>query len=702
MPGVLPPGLLILGKYKVVSLIAEGGFARVYKVRHMLMKKEFALKALNTVDASDSTRRRMKMEAEATSRLDHPNLVKAFDFDFLDDMPFIIFELVDGPTLAEHLKSRVRLPLSEALDIFLPVCYGLAYAHDLGVIHRDLKPGNIMLARDEIDPSRFIPKVVDFGIAKTMLGDAGESLTKTGDKFGTPLYMSPEQCSAAGADERSDIYSLGCVLFESLTGTPPFKGTTALETMMQHVNSPTPSLKEASLGGEFPAAIEKIVAKMLAKDSRERYQNFMAVGQDLLLSQQGEGERIQVVAMRPQRGAQLRRSRNVDWLSVGIALITGLVVGSLVLRLAAMKLEPNGDVGKAVDKIASPAKQTPAEVSADPPGWNFTAPMFDCGYFRQDRDVNSPDMAFNFPLPPFDLGQLFWWQGRRMMMVPASGNQSIPKQAHFTLTLQCSPDLYQSPFYLAHFRSHDLAGIIAEHGQKGQTFDESDFAILSMTKQQELALLSLDNWDCSPGTFEQLKRLVGLRVLHLKNMKLYAPDQPRIWRRLSGDQICTLPLAVLRELVIDHVDDIHTAMKCLKHLTYLKRLAIQDSVSLTDEGLAGIAAMRPLDTLDIRSSLLHGAGGVAMDCLAVLPNLRRLAMDYPYLSRHRPTKRLKHLEELVLCGTHSQSKELFAKELKAALPPQFDVKRNLHLEPESTSKDADAWFDPLKRNPYLF
>ena len=146
------------------------------------------------------------------------------------------------------------------------------YAHQEGVIHRDIKPNNIILLKSDNSP--IVPKIVDFGIAKLVAGEDSESaaLTQTGEVFGTPLNMSPEQCAGEAVDQRSDIYSLGCVLFEALTGAPPFRGQTALETMMLHTKNATPSLKEASLGLEFPETIQRIICKMLAKIPNERYQ----------------------------------------------------------------------------------------------------------------------------------------------------------------------------------------------------------------------------------------------------------------------------------------------------------------------------------------------------------------------------------------------------------------------------------------------
>jgi serine/threonine-protein kinase len=326
-PSQFQPGQLVDGRYRVLSVIASGGFGCVYKVRDVLLKKTFALKTLHPIAASDKTMLRLQKEAQAAAMLNHPNLVGAVNFGFIDQrQPYLVMEFLEGPTLAQYLKQHTRIPWESALQIFIPVCYAMASAHDQGVIHRDIKPSNIILTGDVNSPEKnFIPKVVDFGIAKLQLGDESQALTKTGDVFGTPLYMSPEQCAGAGVDSRSDIYALGCVLFEALTGTPPFQGNTPLETMMRHATGEPPSLKEASLGLKFPEALEKLVSRMLAKDSRDRYQSFMEVGHDLLLLQTGDVDQMRVIAV-PVRSLSIEHGKKPDWFLFSLGVIVGFMI----------------------------------------------------------------------------------------------------------------------------------------------------------------------------------------------------------------------------------------------------------------------------------------------------------------------------------------------------------------------------------------
>jgi serine/threonine protein kinase len=272
-----PPGAVLAERYRIISTAGRGGMGLVYKVEQIFINKILALKTIDRRDLSDIAVRRFQHEARATFAVSHPNIVCVHDFGLLNDTtPFLAMDFVDGETLSQVIaRSGSGVPVEQAIPIFIQVCFGLAAAHDVGIVHRDLKPSNIIVVKDAVIGSEGSVKVVDFGIAKLTQHDGGEiqALTRTGEIFGSPLYMSPEQCKSGRVDHRSDVYSLGCVLFEALTGAPPFIGDSALTTMMQHQGENAPTLKQASLGTEFSPRLEAILAKMLAKDPNDRYQN---------------------------------------------------------------------------------------------------------------------------------------------------------------------------------------------------------------------------------------------------------------------------------------------------------------------------------------------------------------------------------------------------------------------------------------------
>lgn len=261
----------------------------VYHINQVFLNKELALKTIERRGISDETMRRFQKEARTAFAVKHPNVISVDDFGLLDDQtPFLVMELVRGETLTEKLKRTTCLPISEAIPMFIQICSGLAYAHELGVVHRDIKPSNIMILDDMEPGTEGSVKIVDFGIATFAQENEERSLTHTTEISGSPLYISPEQCSGGRVDHRADIYSLGCVLFEALTGTPPFIGDTALTTMMKHKSQLAPTLKEASLGKIFPKELEQIVATMLAKSPEQRYQSISRVAKDLAATISGD------------------------------------------------------------------------------------------------------------------------------------------------------------------------------------------------------------------------------------------------------------------------------------------------------------------------------------------------------------------------------------------------------------------------------
>ena len=283
-------GQEIGGRYEVISCIGSGGMGLVYRVNQVYLKKEFALKTIEKSQLTESAVRRFQQEARTTFSLDHPSIISVYDFGVLrDGSPFLVMEMLHGETLGDCLKRCGSLPVEQAIPVFVQICFGLAYAHEANIVHRDIKPNNIMLLEGLPLGTEASVKILDFGIAKLTSHEGGEiqALTRTGDIFGSPLYMSPEQCTGIKVDHRADIYSLGCVFFEALTGSPPFIGDNALSTMLKHQSEPPPTLREASMGSKFPQPLEEIVATMLAKSPDHRYQNLGVLAHDLGALQRG-------------------------------------------------------------------------------------------------------------------------------------------------------------------------------------------------------------------------------------------------------------------------------------------------------------------------------------------------------------------------------------------------------------------------------
>lgn len=279
------------GSYRVISLIGQGGMGAVYRVHHMFLNREFALKTIPPEEVTQQSWQRFQLEAKSVAKLEHRNMVKIYDLGVADSrIPYYVMDLLEGESLSERLKRSGSLPVEEVLEVFAQVAEGLAFAHERGFVHRDIKPANIMLTNIQSQPFRPVIKILDFGIAKLAnpgIHD-GAAVTQTGQIFGSPLYMSPEQCRGAEVDPRSDVYSMGCAIYETLTGAPPFMGDTALVTMVKHQKEVPLKLREASMGRDFPHSLEVVVERCLAKDKLDRYQSAVALANDLRTIQAGK------------------------------------------------------------------------------------------------------------------------------------------------------------------------------------------------------------------------------------------------------------------------------------------------------------------------------------------------------------------------------------------------------------------------------
>jgi eukaryotic-like serine/threonine-protein kinase len=268
-----PIGTVLADRYEILSEVGRGGMSIVYEARHLLMDKVRAIKMLLSQLMYDQTsKKRFQREAEAASCLDHPNIIAVHDFGIAPTgQPYLVMDFLVGESLAELIKREQRIEQFRAVKIFLQTCDALSHAHKKGVIHRDLKSSNIMLVQD--DETTDIVKVLDFGIAKLMpaSGKFPQNLTQTGEVFGSPIYMSPEQCLGQTLDERSDIYSMGTMFYEALVGVPPLVGNTIVDTMQMHVATKPASFSAS--GVEIFPRLEALVFKALEKKPDERFQS---------------------------------------------------------------------------------------------------------------------------------------------------------------------------------------------------------------------------------------------------------------------------------------------------------------------------------------------------------------------------------------------------------------------------------------------
>jgi eukaryotic-like serine/threonine-protein kinase len=326
---------VLSNRYEIDAVLGQGGMAKVFKGSDRVLSRTVAVKVLSPQFAGDDQFvSRFRREAQAAAGLNHPNIVSVFDTGDQGDVHYIVMEYVEGRTLRDAIRQGGPLLPERAVEITEEVARALGAAHEAGLVHRDVKPGNIMLTSDGSEV-----KVMDFGIARTTSGD---TLTQTAAVLGTASYLSPEQAQGQSVDARTDIYSLGCVLYEMLTGRPPFTGDSPVSIAYKHVKEdPVPP---TSLNDDVTPGLEAVVMKMLAKNAANRYQTAHELLEDLERVRQGlptlatpvlpgdttemltrqEADRTAVMTGAPPEEEEGRRSRT--WLAVlGVLLALGLL-----------------------------------------------------------------------------------------------------------------------------------------------------------------------------------------------------------------------------------------------------------------------------------------------------------------------------------------------------------------------------------------
>jgi eukaryotic-like serine/threonine-protein kinase len=350
-------GETIAGRYEVEELVGHGGMSSVYKARDALLERHVALKILHEqYSADEDFVERFKREARSVAQLQHPNIVTVIDRGEEEGRQFIVFEYIDGENLKEHVVRQGRLDVREALEIAVEVARGLAFAHEQGLIHRDVKPQNVLLNGDGR------AKVTDFGIARTLDVDG---MTQTGTVLGTSNYIAPEQASGQRVDAHSDVYALGAVLYELLAGEVPFPGESFVAVAMKHMHEPAPNLLDARR--DVPLRVAAAVDRALEKDPEQRFPTMDAFAAELEaclaeLDQSPEGDKTMVI---PSTRRAARRRKQVSRWPIVIGLLALLAVAAIVIGLLAAGGTNNGGAPAAGKRV-----EVAAVTSYDPFGDN--------------------------------------------------------------------------------------------------------------------------------------------------------------------------------------------------------------------------------------------------------------------------------------------------------------------------------------------
>ncbi len=375
-----------IGAYQLVRKIGEGGMGEVWEAEHQMIGRRAAIKfLLPAFTANASTVERFFNEARAVAALADPGIIQIYDYGREGDQAYIVMELLDGEELSRRMKRLGRLAPLDAVRLAKQIATSLASVHEKGVIHRDLKPDNIFIVGDPAVTGGERPKILDFGIAKLTQHDT-QFKTQTGAMVGTPTYMSPEQCRATKIDHRSDIFSLGVMLFVMVTGRPPFEGEGSGDVLISHVRDVPP--RPSSIERSVPREVEAIIMRCLEKQPDARYASASELAAALgkaeafLASNAGFEPTSEVMVtydpapiLPEQMPGHTREHRRSRWLLVGLAVVVaGASVGVFVASRAKDTPVSRGVIAPPADTVAPPDPTRAPAVATPTPAPTPTTP----------------------------------------------------------------------------------------------------------------------------------------------------------------------------------------------------------------------------------------------------------------------------------------------------------------------------------------
>jgi serine/threonine protein kinase len=638
-------GTVVDSKYRVLSLLGEGGMGTVYRVLHLNLNKEVALKTFRTANFSQDAWQRFQREAQAIAKLTHPNIIQVFDFGISEQgFPYYTMELLVGESLAERYGREGPLSCDQALPIFIAVAAGMAHAHRQGIVHRDIKPANIFLEQGK---GEGIPRMVDFGLAKlaTSQGTEEQRLTAAGLVFGSPLYMSPEQSMGLETDQRTDIYSFGCSLFQALTGAPPFSGRTALDTILMHQEKAPPRMVELAKGVTFSQTLEAIMAKLLAKDVKHRYQSFEDVQRDLfevgpagsvtsksvgrVIADTAKLERDGANASGPGAGLEVGNSdlgdqdqnQKAGAVNIGIGItalsvLTGLAVWFFVFKAHQQKL-PNDvkaalTAGTAAQPSVGSIKEKEKDKVADQPQ-----------YFSSKANGQ---IIFSFPTTGESFGEICI-SGQEKNLQSASGRVQFPVGKH--LELQAGRAFSNDPKLFRKFGPNDLWHLYLSRGLYW-----SSKHLAEIERLQGLRILDLGEANLQETDWKNIDKLKNLTWLSVSKTELDAKDVGRLSRikdldRLECDELSNIMSLLnqlrnttsLRFLSLKNCELKDKDLETIGTMSSLQTLIIDSNPKITTEGLKHLQALHQLHRLE-----MPGATKVGPEAIEVLREFKRLGV----------------------------------------------------------------------------
>lgn len=628
---IYKPGDIVGESYVLTSLLAKGGMGVVFKARHLQLEKVYALKLLTPLQTTSANWRRFELEAKTLAKLEHKNVVQIFNMGVdARGCPYYVMELLQGQSMAEALEGGSPLPVPQFIQSFLDVCSALKLAHSKGIVHRDIKPSNLILVDSNL-PVR-PTKVVDFGIARLLdpEGQSAQNLTLPGEIFGSPLYMSPEQTLGLPVTKSSDVYSLGCTMFEAFTGRPPFRGPTALATMMMHQTDAMPEiLREDCSDREFDL-IEQVIAKCMEKKASDRFENV--------------GEIFESLVSLPRQSSPLESQRNNS--------ATNLRSAS-----ARSRAKPAGDEASTGEiALAGTGGQTTGLVSKGNRNTVYAiavALLIGLGTMAALYSILTQQNKAKVVMPT-NVAMTRQFNGDRVLPNVDIGGPSTTsfknetKRVSWLATKNGKPcrefdfpaDIAVGNICVNGINKEPAKGRMICHHDRGLIFDANDVIadvpqFYKRFDDKAVCSLLVKDSDHPPdiATLVTWKNLTALAFEQCTLEKSYLRDLGKLKHLTAlGFINCSLSAASLIDSHVLHgLNGLHLAgvnqseeiLKAIEHNKNIKNLTVR-RVFLNERELASIASLTQLEDLDLRTTHLPAT---TMATLSRLPKLRVLHLN---------------------------------------------------------------------------